>query len=49
MRLLVIGGGRFFGAALVDAALAAGHDVTAVQRGVTSREAPAGLAGDPGR
>ena len=49
MKLLVIGGGQFFGAALVDAALAAGHEVSVVQRGVTSRPAPPGvevLAGD---
>jgi 2'-hydroxyisoflavone reductase len=49
VKLLVIGGGKFFGAALVDAALAAGHDVSVVQRGVESRPAPAGvevLAGD---
>jgi 2'-hydroxyisoflavone reductase len=49
MKLLVIGGGKFFGAALVDAALAAGHEVSVVQRGLTSRPAPAGvevLAGD---
>jgi 2'-hydroxyisoflavone reductase len=49
VKLLVIGGGQFFGAALVDAALAAGHEVTVVQRGITSRPAPAGvevLAGD---
>ena len=43
MRLLVIGGGQFFGAALVDVALAASHDVTVVQRGVTSRPAPEGV------
>jgi 2'-hydroxyisoflavone reductase len=49
MKLLVIGGGKFFGAALVDAALAAGHEVSVVQRGLTSRPAPPGvevLAGD---
>lgn len=43
MRLLVIGGGQFFGAALVDAALATGHAVAVVQRGRTSRPAPDGV------
>ena len=43
MRLLVIGGGKFFGAALVDAALAAGHEVAVVQRGETSRPVPDGV------
>lgn len=43
MKLLVIGGGRFFGAALVDQALAAGHEVTVLQRGETSRSVPAGV------
>jgi 2'-hydroxyisoflavone reductase len=33
MRILMIGGTRFLGRALVDAALAAGHDVTVFHRG----------------
>lgn len=33
MRLLILGGTRFLGRALVDAALAAGHDVTLFNRG----------------
>ncbi|MCB9420918.1 MAG: epimerase [Ardenticatenaceae bacterium] len=33
MRLLIIGGTRFLGRALVDAALAAGHEVTLFNRG----------------
>lgn len=41
MRLLVIGGTRFVGRHAVDAALAAGHDVTLFNRGVTA-EPPAG-------
>ena len=36
MRLLVIGGTRFVGRHLVEAALAAGHDVTLVHRSPTS-------------
>jgi 2'-hydroxyisoflavone reductase len=43
VKLLVIGGGRFFGAALVDAAVAAGHEVSVVQRGETSRPVPEGV------
>jgi len=35
MRLLVLGGTRFLGRHLVDAAIAAGHDVTVFTRGVT--------------
>lgn len=35
MRLLVLGGTRFVGRAVVEQALAAGHEVTAVHRGVT--------------
>ena len=37
MRLLVLGGTRFIGRALVEEALARGHDVTALHRGVTGR------------
>jgi 2'-hydroxyisoflavone reductase len=43
VKLLVIGGGQFFGASLVDLAVAAGHTVTVVQRGRTSRPAPEGV------
>ena len=39
----MIGGGQFFGAALVDAAVLAGHQVSVVQRGVTSRAVPDGV------
>jgi nucleoside-diphosphate-sugar epimerase len=35
VRLLVLGGTRFVGRALVEQALARGHDVTALHRGVT--------------
>ena len=35
MRLLVLGGTRFLGRHVVDAAIAAGHDVTIFTRGVT--------------
>jgi len=35
MKLLVLGGTRFLGRHLVDAAIAAGHDVTIFTRGVT--------------
>lgn len=37
MRLLVLGGTRFVGRALVEEALARGHEVTALHRGVTGR------------
>src|SRR3954470_13917196 len=36
MRILIIGGTRFIGRHLVEAALAAGHDVTLVHRSATS-------------
>ena len=36
MKLLVLGGTKFLGRAVVDAALAAGHDVTLFNRGVTN-------------
>ena len=42
MRLLVLGGTRFLGRGVVDAALAAGDDVTTFTRGV-SGEPPAGV------
>jgi 2'-hydroxyisoflavone reductase len=35
MRILVLGGTRFVGRAVVDAALAAGHEVTLFNRGIT--------------
>jgi 2'-hydroxyisoflavone reductase len=37
MRLLVLGGTRFVGRAVVEEALSRGHDVTALHRGVTGR------------
>lgn len=39
MRILVIGGTMFFGRALVEAALAGGHDVTLFNRGLSCPEA----------
>lgn len=56
MRLLVLGGTRFLGRAVVDAALAAGAEVTVLNRGISGapppgvevltgdRETPSGLA-----
>lgn len=44
MRLLVLGGTRFVGRAVVEEALARGHEVDAVHRGVTG-ELPAGATG----
>ena len=38
MRILMIGGTRFVGRHIVDAALAAGHDVTVFHRGQTGPE-----------
>jgi len=38
MRLLVLGGTKFLGRAVVDAALAAGHEVTLFNRGETNPE-----------
>lgn len=38
MRLLVLGGTRFLGRALVDAALERGHELTLFNRGVTNAE-----------
>ena len=43
MRVLVLGGGVFLGAAVVDSALAAGHDVTVFNRGRSRREWPSGV------
>jgi len=36
MHLLVLGGTRFVGRAVVDAALSAGHEVTLFNRGCTA-------------
>ena len=36
MRLLVLGGTKFLGRGIVDAALASGHDVTLFNRGQTN-------------
>jgi 2'-hydroxyisoflavone reductase len=41
MRLLVLGGTIFLGRHVIDAALAAGHDVTAFSRGVSGEPPPA--------
>jgi 2'-hydroxyisoflavone reductase len=38
LRLLVLGGTRFLGRAVVEAALARGHDVTLLNRGITNPE-----------
>nr|MBA3717250.1 NAD-dependent epimerase/dehydratase family protein [Actinomycetota bacterium] len=38
MRLLIIGGTRFLGRALVEDALARGHEVTLFNRGQTNPE-----------
>ena len=38
MKLLVLGGTKFLGRALVEAALAAGHEVTTFNRGQTNAE-----------
>ena len=43
MHLLVLGGGVFLGAALVDSALAAGHAVTVFNRGHARRDWPEGV------
>jgi nucleoside-diphosphate-sugar epimerase len=39
MRILLIGGTRFVGRAMAEAALAAGHEVTVLHRGQTGRQA----------
>lgn len=44
MKLLVIGGGRFVGAHLVDAALARGHELTLFNRGRASAPPPGARA-----
>ncbi len=48
MKLLVIGGGRFVGRHLVEAALARGHEVTVFNRGLSAPPPPGvtALAGD---
>ncbi|MEM5776689.1 MAG: NAD-dependent epimerase/dehydratase family protein, partial [Anaerolineaceae bacterium] len=38
MKILIIGGTRFLGRAAVDAALAAGHEVTLFNRGISNPE-----------
>jgi 2'-hydroxyisoflavone reductase len=43
MRILVMGGTRFVGRAVVDAALAAGHDVTLFNRGRTAPDLFSGV------
>ncbi len=40
MRVLVLGGTSFVGRAMADAALAAGHEVTLLNRGVTAPDRP---------
>jgi nucleoside-diphosphate-sugar epimerase len=43
VRVLVMGGSRFNGLALVEALVAAGHDVTTFNRGMTNTELPRGV------
>ncbi len=43
MKTLVVGGTGFLGGAIVDAALAAGHDVTILSRGQTKRTQPSNV------
>src|SRR4051794_2602947 len=43
MRMLFIGGTRFVGRAMVDAAVAAGHEVTVLHRGTTGTEGLEGV------
>ena len=38
MDILILGGPKFLGRATIDAALAAGHDVTLFNRGLTNPE-----------
>ena len=38
MKLLILGGPRFLGCALADAALARGHELTFFNRGTTNAE-----------
>jgi 2'-hydroxyisoflavone reductase len=44
MRLLVLGGSVFLGRAVVDAAVAAGHDVTTFNRGMSGPDHPRAAA-----
>ena len=43
MRILVMGGGVFLGASIVDSALARGHAVTVFNRGRARSDWPAGV------
>ena len=43
MRILVIGGGLFLGAAVVDSALARGHAIKVFNRGRARSDWPAGV------
>jgi 2'-hydroxyisoflavone reductase len=43
MKLLVIGGGKFVGRAVVEAAVEAGHIVTVFNRGKTTTDVPSGV------
>ncbi len=43
MRILVLGGGVFLGAAILDSALARGHAVTVFNRGRARSDWPAGV------
>lgn len=43
MKVLVMGGSRFNGLALVESLVAAGHDVTTFNRGVTNTDLPRGV------
>ena len=51
MRILVLGGGVFLGAAFIDSALARGHAITVFNRGRSRSDWPAGveaIVGDRG-
>jgi 2'-hydroxyisoflavone reductase len=43
MRMLFVGGTRFVGRAMVEAAVAAGHQVTLLHRGTTTADGPDGV------
>lgn len=43
MKVLVLGGSRFNGLALVESLVAAGHDVTTFNRGITNTDLPRGV------
>lgn len=52
MRILLIGGGRFVGHHFLEAALAAGHELTVFSRGISRQQWPAGVevrVGDRGQ